>query len=170
MEENRIKTVSIGPEVNLSMTPGDKVTIDLTAGLSYSNAIYSVESSRGTKYFSQEYSTDFTWQLPKGFFFATDFQYRINNQLADGFNAKVPLWNASISKQMLHYNRGELKLSVNDILNKNTGVNRSTSYNYIEDSRVNTLKRFFLLSFTYSLSKTGLSKTMRDGGMKMIMR
>jgi hypothetical protein len=32
-----------------------------------------------------------------------------------GFNTKVPLWNAGISKQMIHFNRGELKFSANDI-------------------------------------------------------
>jgi len=79
------------------------------------------------------------------------------------------LWNARISKQMLHFNRGELKISVNDVLNKNLQLNRSTNQNYIEDSKVNSLRRFILVSFTYSLSKTGLNKE-RTGGPKMITR
>ena len=61
----------------------------------------------------------------------------------------------SISKQMLKWNRGELKLRINDMLNRNVGVSRNSNQNYIEDTRVNTLRRFALLSFTYSLSKTG---------------
>jgi hypothetical protein len=85
-----------------------------------------------------------------------------------GFNTKVPLWNASVSKQMLHFNRGELKFTVNDILNKNVRINHSANQNYIEDSRVNGLRRFFLLSFTYSLSKTGLDNT--GSGMKLMKR
>jgi hypothetical protein len=85
-----------------------------------------------------------------------------------GFNTKVPLWNASVSKQMFHFNRGELKFTVNDILNKNVRITHSANQNYIEDSRVNSLRRFFLLSFTYSLSKTGLDKT--GGGMKLMTR
>jgi hypothetical protein len=67
---------------------------------------------------------------------------------------------------MLNFDRGELKLSVRDILNENIGVSRSADQNYIEDRRVNTLQRFFLLSFTYNLTKTGLtSNTGAHGGM-----
>ena len=104
---------------------------------------------------------------PKQFFISSDLYYSIYNYMS-GFNTRVPLWNASVSKQMLHFNRGQLKFAVNDILNKNVHINHNANQNYIEDSRVNSLRRFFLLSFTYSLSKTGLDKT--GPGMKLIMR
>jgi hypothetical protein len=81
----------------------------------------------------------------------------------------VPIWDASIEKQFLHYNRGELKFSATDLLNKNVIVNRNTNSGYIEDNRISSLRRFFMLSFTYSLSKTGLNNA-GGGGMKMIMR
>ncbi|MCR6720190.1 MAG: outer membrane beta-barrel family protein [Chitinophagaceae bacterium] len=119
-------------------------------------------------FFSQDYDLNIDWQLPKGFFFSTDFQYTVNNQLSSGFNTKVPLWGASISKQMLRWNRGELKLRVNDILNKNVGVSRNTNQNYIEDNRVNVLRRFAVLSFTYSLSKTGTQPG--EGNIRIVTR
>lgn len=167
---NTINTTTVGPQVRLDMNPTEKFNLSVSAECNLSNTKYSIPSTRSAKYFIQEYGTDIGWQLPKGFFFATDFNYRINNQYSNGFNTKVPLWNASVSKQMLHFNRGELKLSANDILNQNIGVNRSTNQNYIEDSRVNTLRRFFLLSFTYNLSKTGLNNTGNGGGMKIMTR
>jgi hypothetical protein len=139
----------------------------LTGGLNYSKSKYSIESARNSSFVNQEYSARVDWQLPIRFFFSSDFNYSIYNYMS-GFNAKVPLWNASISKQMLHLNRGELKLSVNDLLNKNVRINHNANQNYIEDSRVNSLRRFFLLSFTYSLSKTGLEKS--GAGMKLMMR
>ena len=72
--------------------------------------------------------------------------------------AKVPLWGASLSKLFLKGQRGELKFTANDILNRNLGINRTTVQNFIEDSRVNTVRRYFMLSFTYSLSKVGLGQ------------
>jgi hypothetical protein len=54
-------------------------------------------------------------------------------------------------------------------LNKNIGISRNNNNNYIEDSRVLTLRQFFLLSFTYSLSKTGLNNA-GGGGMRIITR
>lgn len=167
---NDIKTFSMGPDIRLNITPKDKLDIALLARLNYNNTKYSLQSALNNKYFQQEYETDIDWQLPKNFFFSTDFTYTINSQRASGFNTSVPLWNMSISKQMLHYNRGELKFRVSDLLNQNIGISRSTNQNYIEDSRVMTLRRFFMLSFTYSLSKTGLNKEGKGGFMRVIAK
>ncbi|MEP6597004.1 MAG: outer membrane beta-barrel protein, partial [Ginsengibacter sp.] len=167
-QENIINTITVGPQVQLSMSPTDKLNLSLSAEFNYSKTKYSLPNARTSKYFTQEYGLDVDWQFAKGFLLATDFNYRINNQYATGFNTKVPLWNASISKQVLHFNRGELKLSAKDLLNKNIGINRSANQNYIEDSRVNSLRRFFLLSFTYNLTKTGLSNEGGGGNVRMM--
>lgn len=167
IQVNKINTITLGPQVRLDMNPAEKLNLSLTGGLNYSKSKYSIESARNSTFLNQQYSAAVDWQLPKGVFLSSDLDYSIYNYMS-GVNTKVPLWNASISKQMLHFNRGELKLAVNDLLNKNVRVNHNANQNYIEDSRVNSLRRFFLLSFTYSLSKTGLDKT--GPGMKLMMR
>lgn len=167
---NTIKTLSLGPDVRLDMGPSDKLNIALEAGINYNKTKYSLQSALNTNYLSQEYSFSFDWEMPKQFFFSTDFIYTINSQRAAGFNTRVPLWNAGISRQLLHFNRGEIKFSAADLLNRNIGISRSTNQNYIEDSRVKTLRRFFLLSFTYSLSKVGLNRAGNSGGMRVIMK
>ncbi|MGZ8540838.1 MAG: outer membrane beta-barrel protein, partial [Chitinophagaceae bacterium] len=168
-EANTINTFSAGPTLSLDMSPSDKIDWSLSAGVNYNNTKYSLRPAFNTKYFSQLYEVEYNWQLPKGFYFSTEFGYTINNQRATGFNTQVPLWNAFLSRQFLRFNRGELKLRVNDILNRNIGINRSSNQNYIEDSRVNTLRRFALLTFTYSLTKTGLSSG-KGGDIKIIRR
>ena len=167
---SKVKTLSLGPQLRLDMSPTDKLSIALSGQLNYNRSVYSAAASLNTKYFSQEYETDIDWQLPKNYFFSTDFTYTINNQLSSGYNINVPIWNASISKQMLKYNRGELKFRVSDLLNRNTGISRTTNMGYIEDSRTKILQRFFMLSFTYSLSKTGLNNEGGGGGMRVIMK
>lgn len=166
---NTIRTLSLGPNLRLDMSPNDMLNIGIEAGINYNKTKYSLQSALNTNYLSQEYSTSLDWEMPKRFFFSTDFTYTINSQRAAGFNTSVPIWNASISKQLLKYNRGEIKLRAMDVLNRNIGVYRSTNQNYIEDSRVNTLRNVFLLSFTYSLSKTGLNNN-GGGGMRVMMR
>jgi hypothetical protein len=155
--ENTIKTLSLGPDVHLDMNPTDKLSLGLGASYAINKAKYSLESSQDNNYLSQEYEASVEWQLPKNLFFATEFTYTLNSQRAAGFNTNVPIWSASISKQFMKYNRGELKLSASDLLNRNTGISRTANQNYIEDKQVNTLRRFFLLSFTYSLTKSGLN-------------
>ena len=166
---NDIRTLSLGPDLRFDLNPSEKLNIGFGTGISYNRSTYSLQSLAPATYFSQDYTASFDWQLPKGFFLATDFNYTVNSQRAAGFNLKVPIWNASISKQVLKFNRGEIKLSARDLLNRNVGISRNTNNNYIEDSRVLTLRRFFLLSFTYSLSKTGLNNS-GGGGMRVITR
>jgi hypothetical protein len=166
---NDIKTFTIGPHLRVDVNPTEKLNLALEAGINYNKTKYSLQSALNTNYLSQEYGGSVDWQLPKGFFFSTDFNYTINSQRASGFNIKVPLWNAAISKRVLKFNRGEIKLAVRDILNQNIGISRNTNNNYIEDARALTLRRFFLLSFTYSLSKTGLNNA-GGGGMRIITR
>jgi hypothetical protein len=165
---NDISTFSMGPELRIEMNPTDQLNIVIGTGLNYNKTNYSLQSALNSKYLSREYNASLDWEMPKGFFISTDFTYTINSQRATGFNTKVPLWNASISQQVLKYNRGEIKFSARDLLDRNIGITRNTNNNYIEDSRVMTLRRFFLLSFTYSLSKTGLNNA--GGGMKVIMK
>ncbi|MES2849101.1 MAG: outer membrane beta-barrel protein, partial [Bacteroidota bacterium] len=166
---NNISQLMIAPFMRIDMSPSDKLTIGLSAEISYYNTKYSLQPKANNNYFYQEYGTDIGLELPKGFFFSTDFNYQITNQQAAGYNQHVPIWNMSISKQMLRFNRGELKLSVNDLLNKNTNINRTANLNYIEDRQVNSLRRYFMLTFTYNLSKTGLDKS-NEGGGRVIRR
>lgn len=167
-DANNIKSYSFGPRVRADMNPNEKLNISLSLGGNINFARYSLQPDFNTRFFSQDYDLNIDWQLPAGFFFSTDFQYTVNNQLSSGFNTKVPLWGASISKQLLRWNRGELKLRVNDILNKNVGVSRNANQNYIEDNRVNVLRRFAILSFTYSLSKTGTQPA--QGAVRIVTR
>jgi len=168
--ENTIRSLSVGPEFSISASYKEKLNLSFEAAYTINSSKYSLQSAMNTDYLQQRYGADLDWQMPKRFFFSTDFGYTINSRRADEFNTKVPIWNASISKQFMKYSRGEVKLSAFDLLDKNIGINRTSNQNYIEDSRVNTLRRFFMLTFTYSLSKAGLIKADGMGGPRMIMR
>lgn len=168
-QANGINMLSVGPRFSLDLNPHEKLNLTFTAGGNINDTRYSLQKAFNTRYFSQLYEVQVEWDLPAGFHFSTEFAYNINNQLAAGFNTKVPLWHAAISKQMLKFNRGELKIRVNDMLNQNIGVSRNSNQNYIEDSRVNTLRRYAMISFTYSLSKTGLGAN-QGGNMRIITR
>jgi hypothetical protein len=93
--------------------------------------------------------------LPGGLIFNNSFNYTVNTGRADGYNTKIPFWNASLAKSFMKNKRAEVKLSVFDLLNQNQGVSRNANQNYIEDTRYNVLQRYFLLGFTYSLNKAG---------------
>lgn len=167
---NDIRNITLDPNLEISKTINDKFDLTLGAGFTYNKAKYSLQAALNNEYFTQDYSVDIGWQLPKNFFLSTDFRYTINTQRSEGFNAKVPLWNASFSKLFLKYNRGELKLSVFDLLNENQAIVRNTNSNYIEDQNNRVLRRFFLLGFTYSLNKMSANANGPGGRGNVIIR
>jgi 5-hydroxyisourate hydrolase-like protein (transthyretin family) len=165
---NTIRSFTLGPGLRFDLNPTEKIDMSLSAGLNYYQTSYSLQSALSTRYFSQQYEGEFNWRLPANFFFNTSFTYIINNGRTNGYNTHVPICNTSLSRQLLHSNRGELKLSVYDLFNENVGISRSSNQNYIEDTRVRNLQRYLLLSFTYSLSKSGLTQGREAGGIRMI--
>lgn len=165
--KNEIKNTSFDPRLEITKVIKEKFDLSVFGGITFSRARYSLQASRNTDYVTREWGANIGWELPKNFYLSTDFQYTVNAQRAEGFNIKVPMWNAAISRQFLKFNRGELKFSVHDLLNKNQGIRRNTDANYIEDVSNKVLRRFFLLSFTYSLNKMGANP---PGGPGMNMR
>ncbi len=163
---NEIINQSLSPNLNYSYTLENKLDITLTARVNFSKAKYSLQPQLNSNYLQQVYGYGMTNYLPWGLVLNNDFNYTINTGRADGYNTKVPFWNASLAKGFMKNKRAEFKFSVYDLLNQNVGVNRNVNQNYIEDSRYNVLQRYFLLSFTYSLNKSGNTA----GGARVMIR
>ncbi len=153
--KNEIDNASIGPNLGYNFSLENKLDISVTGRLNISKAKYSLQPQLNSKYLQQVYSYGMTNYLPWGIVLNNDFTYTVNTGRADGYNTKVPFWNASLAKGFLKNKRAEIKLSVYDLLNENKGVSRNANQNYIEDTRYNVLQRYFLMSFTYSFNKAG---------------
>ncbi|EAY29251.1 TonB-dependent receptor [Microscilla marina] len=64
----------------------------------------------------------------------------------------VPVLRASIAKSMLK-NRLQMKFTAFDILNRNQGIDRTSHLNYVEESQVQTIGRYFMVSVSYAINK-----------------
>lgn len=162
--ENKINDLYLSPDLRLELNPAEKFNAGITASTAFTYTQYSLQPELSTKYFTHEFGVDASWEMPWRMFLTTDFNYRINAKRADGFNVNVPLWNAGINKFLFKYNRAQVGFRVFDLLNQNVGVSRTSNNNYIEDRKVAVLKRYFMLSLTFSLSKTGLNGGGGGGG------
>jgi hypothetical protein len=153
--KNYTKTVTAGEDLRLSYFWKEKLDLGVNAGVTYNSVNYSVQSRNNTSYFTHTYSLDATYNFPFGFIVSSDFDYTFNTGRTNGYNRNYAMWNGSIAQEVLKSKRGEIKLSVYDILNQNVSITRNTGANYIEDVQSSVLNRFFMLTFSYKLNRMG---------------
>jgi hypothetical protein len=153
--KNYSRNLSLTEDLRLSYNYKEKLDLGVSASVTYNQVRNTVQKTSNQNYFTHIYSADATYTFPKGFILASDVDYTFNTGLASGYNQNFAIWNASFAKQVFKNKRGEIKAGVHDILNQNTSVYRTVSDNYIQDVRNSTLKRFFMLTFTYRISRMG---------------
>lgn len=153
--KNFTKNLNIGEDLRFNYNYKEKLDLGVTASINYNSVKYTVQSRNDNSYFTHNYSADATYTFPKGFILSTDFDYTFYTGRTDGYNQQFAMWNAGFAKQVLKNKRGEIKLSVFDILNQNTSVTRNIGSNYIEDVQNSVLQRFFMLTLTYNINRMG---------------
>jgi hypothetical protein len=161
---------SVGPSFTYTYTMDEVMDVNLTARHTYSNTNNALNKALNTNYLTRIYGADVTNYLPFEIVFNQSLNYTINEGRAPGYNTAVPIWNASFSKFFMKNKRAELKISAFDILNRNVGVSRNVSQNQIVDQSYNVINQYFLIGFTYSLQKSGLTGQNSGGGPRMMIR
>ena len=146
----KVLNLGINSRVNYN---GDRLTFAPIVKVSLNKAWYDLANRPDAQYINYnlgfEFQADIFWNIKLG----SDIQYIKNNGYGQGYNLDMTIWNAFISEQIFANKRGIIKFQIYDLLNQNKSIFRTTSTNYIEDTKVNTLSRFFIVSFSYSFSK-----------------
>jgi hypothetical protein len=61
----------------------------------------------------------------------------------------------AVAKKLFKGQKGEIRLSVFDLLNQNQSITLTVSETYIEDVNTKVVKQYFMLTFTYNLKNFG---------------
>jgi hypothetical protein len=150
---NNIKnnTERLSNTFGLNLENKKKEILDWRFGIDYtrSRTTYS-ESEQSDQVFSnQTYWADVSSNIKSWV-----IRSKINvDVFDDNFNSNqepLPIWEASISKYIFN-NKGEIKLTAFDLLDKNQGYTQNVDLNYFEEVRSNTIGRYFMLSFIYNI-------------------
>ncbi len=130
-----------------------KMNIELSANISYNTSVSSINEAIKTKYWVYSYNAETYFALPYKFELSSDanFNFRQKTNVFDQ-NRNTIIWNASLGKRLFK-ETCTLKFSINDILNQNIGFRRDIQSNFITENTYTTLKRFWLISFTWNFSK-----------------
>jgi hypothetical protein len=113
------------------------------------------------------YFIDVTLTLWKKWKLQGNFDYNLYSDDQFSENQALPLLGFSISRFIMSKDRGQLKFSVFDALDENRGISRTTDLNYIQEVRSNSIGRYAMFSFIYSIR--GMNQGPGPGGMFKMM-
>ena len=75
--------------------------------------------------------------------------YMLRTGLAGGSDQNSFLWTATVGMKFLAENRGEVRLTMYDILDQNRSIGRTVTESYVEDTTNRVLPRYLMLTFEY---------------------
>ncbi len=118
---------------------------------SYTDTKNSKNKNYTSSYFNQDSRFKLYWMFWKGFLIQTEVNHQYDSGLSSSYNRNTINLNLSLGKKIFSDNSGEIRFLVNDLLNQNTNIQRTTADSYYQDTKSNVLGRYYLLSFTYNI-------------------
>ncbi len=159
---NNVSNISNITNYNLGAVLGSNINEYIDFNISYSAnfnvAKNTFQPNLDNNYFTQTAGIDVNLLTKKGTFFQNSLANQNYKGLSDGFNQNYWLWNMAIGQKFLKGEKGELKLSVFDLLNQNKSITRSVTSSYVQDQTNTVLQQYFMLTFTYKLKTFGKGK------------
>jgi hypothetical protein len=168
-ESNRTIQSTLGGRVRYDLHIGDIFNLGVAANLSRQFADYELELQPDQSFYNNVYSADAGLTLIKNWLLSSSFELLEYKNHRAGYSQTVPLLNLSLSRYFLKAKSGELKISVNNLLDQDIAVTQSTGLNYLERRETNALGRYILCSFTYALNRQLNPLGMRRGGVMRVI-
>jgi len=133
---------------------GSNISENLDFSINYSGnftIVKNTTSSAGDNSFYNHTATfKLNWIVLKRLVINTEASQLFYNGLSQSFNQNFVLWNATVGYKFLKNKSLELKAGVFDMLNQNRSISRRVTEAYSEDSYTNVLRRYGLVTLTYT--------------------
>jgi len=154
--KNITNTKGYGIRMNISKYVDNKYNFHIGPEISWNSSKASLNSAANANYWELKGWASAQFNLPKKFEFSTNAGFEIR-QKDPRFTQQnsFTTWNASIIKRFFKDNDLEVSLGLNDILNQNRGYQRNFNSYSFSESYFTTLRRFWLLTLTWNISKNG---------------
>jgi hypothetical protein len=149
--QNRFSYLGIGVSPQFTLSYGDFIEVTPKYSISYRKSNRSSTGSIPNDIVSHSIESSLKARPHKRIVFESTLFFKYNPSMNSSSERSVTLLNGSLSFLCLKDYRGEIKLSVNDLLNQNANIYRYISENYIVETVSNSLKRYVMLSFLYNL-------------------
>lgn len=150
-QENTSKSLQFNQTLVLSSNISENFDFTVTSSANYNIVKNTLQPDLNNNYFSQSNGVKFKWIFWKGFTIEQDLGHTWYAGLGDEFDRSVFLMNIGIGKRLFRGQRGEIKISVFDLLNQNDNIQRAVNEAYVEDRRTQSIQRYAMLTFSYNL-------------------
>jgi hypothetical protein len=149
-----------GKQSDYGFRAGQGISFNFNSLISL-NAKYDINATT-TRYSGVNYNTvnilqqtigsDFSLRWPSKVVFDAQYGYNFSNQVVQGFPKSSNVVNLAVTLLMLKKDRGQLKLSVYDLLDQNISVSRYASTNSVTTFDQQILKRYFMITYQLKLT------------------
>lgn len=137
----------------LSSNISENIDFTISTESSYVLSDNSLNSGLSNSYLVQTSKIKYDWVMPLGFTFRTQLQHQEFVGLNALLTNRVLLWTTGVGKQVFKNKRGEIQLSMYDILGQNNNVAQNFYDSYYEETNGNVLTRYVMFSFSYNIRK-----------------
>lgn len=155
-------TINTNTGIVISSNLGERWDFRASYAANYNIITNTLRPALNNNYFTGVAAGSFTLMPWKGLVINSEVFYNHFFGLQQGFNNNFVLWNAAIGYKFLKNRAGEVRISAFDLLGQNVSITRQVTESYLEDINTNLLRRYVMLSFTYTLKKFNGGKSERD--------
>ena len=155
---NNVQYASINntltPTLRLTYAIKDVLEFSPSYNLTFQKTTFNVDFFDNQDFLSHNLGLRTATFLPKGLEWRNDINYRLNPDVADGFDRNAVFWNSTLAYTLLK-DKATLTLKIYDLLDQNTNARRTATANFIQDSQSTVLQQYFLLSFSWKFNTLG---------------
>jgi len=157
------ENIDLGQGFTLTSNISKDLDFTLSTNGTYSIVNSSLQTNANNNYFIQNSNIRFYYSPNEGkLFVSNNVNHMLYSGLSEGMDQSVWLWNVEAGYRFLKNNKGELKLTIFDLLGQNNSISRSISDVTITDTYTNVLTRYGLVSFTYIIGSFKKSEPSSD--------
>lgn len=148
---NYADNTNAGIGLTLSSNISERVDFTVSSRSNYNFVENTLQTASNSNYLNQRTKVRFNWLVGDNFVFRTDLTHDYYDGLSESFDQNYLLWNVSVGKKIFKDDRGEISLTVFDLLDQNNALTRNVTEVYTEDIQTNVLEQYVMLSFKYDL-------------------
>jgi len=159
-QTNYNRNMYVGPGIGISSNLGEDLDFNLSTRGNFNIVRSSLQENLNNNYYTQSTRLDLYWNFAGGFFVSTNVNNQLYRGLGEEFDQSIWLMNADLGYLFPPSEQFELKMTIFDLLNQNTSIDRNVTDVYIEDTRTQVVQQFFMLTLTYNLRSFGGAASM----------